>query len=107
MIKVSGSLQPLINRVEKLPMEIESAVAEAMMASEDQIKDILVSDYSGIFQDFKIESGSDLSRGVTLNRGDIYHFQNTTGAGMDRLIEPIKNIVRENLNQSISKCMGG
>jgi hypothetical protein len=106
MIRISGDLQPLINKVEKIPMEIESAVAEAMMASEGGIRDVLLSDYSGIFQDFVIEPGADLSISVVLNRGDIYHFHNATGADIDYLIEPIKNVVKENLNQSISKCMG-
>ena len=107
MIRISGDLQPLINKVEKIPMEIESAAAEAMMASESGIRDMLISDYSGIFQDFVVEPGSDLSIGVVLKRGDVYHFHNATGADIGYLIEPIKNIVKENLSQSISKCMGG
>jgi hypothetical protein len=107
MIRVSGDLQPLINKVEKLPIEIQSAVAEAMMASEQGIYSILSSEYSGIFQDFEIEASSDLSINITLNKGDVYHFQNATGSGIDYLLEPIKNVVNQNLNESIAKCMGG
>ena len=107
MIRVSGDLQPLINKVEKLPVEIQSAVAEAMMASEQGIYNVLSSEYSGIFQDFEIEASSDLSINITLNKGDVYHFQNATGTGISSLMEPIKNVVNQNLNECIAKCMGG
>ena len=107
MITVSGNLQPLINKVEKLPIEIQAAVAEAMMASEQGIYNTLASEYSGIFQDFEIETNSDLSINITLNKGDVYHFQNATGADISSLIDPIKNVVNKNLNESIAKCMGG
>lgn len=107
MIRVSGNLQPLINKVEKLPVEIQSAVAEAMMASEQGVYNILSSEYSGIFQDFEIEAGSDLSINITLNKGDVYHFQNATRTDISSLLEPIRNVVNQNLNESIAKCMEG
>ncbi len=107
MIRVSANLDPLINRVEKIPMEIQTAVAEALMASEQGIHDILSSEYSGIFKNYNIETNSDLGININLSKGDIYHFQNATGTDIAYLIQPIKDIVSENLNTCIAKCMDG
>jgi hypothetical protein len=106
MITIKDNLQSLINRIDKFPMELESSVAEALMLSEQGIKDSILSEYSGIFQNYELELGSDLSIKLLLDSGDVYHFQNATGDSIDSLVQPVTNIVNENMRQSISKCMG-
>jgi len=106
MIKINDNLQNLINRIDKFPMELESSVAEALMLSEQGIKDSILSEYSDIFQNYEFELNSDLSIKLLLDSGDVLHFENATGSSVDDLVQPITNIVNDNMRQSISKCMG-
>jgi hypothetical protein len=106
MITIKDNLQNLINRIDKFPMELESSVAEALMLSEQGIKDSILSEYSDIFQNYEFELSSDLSIKLLLDSGDVLHFENATGSSIDDLVQPITNIVNDNMRQSIFKCMG-
>jgi hypothetical protein len=107
MIKVTGSLQPLLNKVEKIPVEIQSAVAEAMMASEQGIMDVLNSEYQGIFENVQIDVNENPGISIVVDNSDVYYYKNATGSDFDSLVETIKNVVNKNLDESIAKFKGG
>lgn len=107
MIKVTGSLQPLLNKIEKLPIVIEAAVAESLMASESSIRQNIFDEYGDIFQDYTIETNEDLSINITLNKKDLWYYQNVTGDSFENIKESIKNCVTQNIKNSLSKNIGG
>ena len=107
MIKITGNLQPILNKIEKFPIVIEAAVAESLMASESSIRQNIFDEYGDIFQDYTIETNEDLSINITLNQKDLWHYQNVTGNSFENIKESIRNCVSQNIKNSLSKNIGG
>lgn len=106
-IKVTGDLQYVVNKIEKFPIVVESAVAESLMASENSIRQNIFDEYGDVFQDYTIETNEDLSINITLNQKDVWHYQNITGNSFDFIKESIKNCVTKNVKNNLSKNIGG
>lgn len=106
MIKVTGDLKYVLNKIEKFPIVIESAVAESLMASEVTIRQDVFDKYGDVFQDYTIETNEDLSISISLNQNDVWHYQNITGSSFDDLRQSIKNCVTKNIKKSLSKNIG-
>ena len=106
MIKVTGDLTNLLNKIEKLPIVIESAVAESLMASESLIRQNIMNEYGDIFQDYTVETNEDLSIQINLNQYDVWRYEKTTGNSLDNLKQYIKDCVIKNIKDSLSKNIG-
>ena len=107
MIKVTGNLQPILNKIEKFPIVIEAAVAESLMASESSIRQNIFDEYDDDFQDYTIETNEDLSINITLNQKDLWHYQSVTGNSFENIKESIKNCVTQNIKNGLSKNIRG
>jgi hypothetical protein len=102
-VKVENNLNSVMNKIDMLKINVESAVAEVVMSSESEIKDLFSSEY---FQNTEIEiaPSSDGASVHIKNLDEDYHYyQNSTGGNYSDIGVKAKEIV---LNKIRSKFGG-
>lgn len=92
-VQVIDNLPMVINKLEMLSINIESAVAEAVMSAEPEIRNLFNDEY---FEDTEIEISSS-GDGIDLNiknlDEDYFYYQNSTGAAYSDLGVRAKEII--------------
>jgi len=79
-VQVINNLSSVSNKIDMMSINIQSAVAEAVMSAEPEIRDLFDNEY---FQNTEIEVvPSSESIGVNIKNldQDYFYYQNTTGA---------------------------
>lgn len=107
-MRINGSDQvsSLLARLERIPMDIESGVAEGIMASESTIMSNVVEQYGDIFENVECSVRSGESIDVIFNVGEIYYFENSTGEQFSGMVESMSSNVLENIKTAVSKNIG-
>ena len=105
-INVNDQVSLLLSRLERIPMDIESGVAEGIMASESTIMSDVVEQYGDIFENVEPSVRSGESIDVIFNVGEIYHFENSTGEQFADMIQSMSSNVLENIKTAVSRNMG-
>jgi hypothetical protein len=105
-VNVSDQVSLLLARLERIPMDIESGVAEGIMASESTIMSDVVDQYGDIFENVEPSIRSGESIDVIFNVGEMYHFENSTGEQFSVMVESMSSNVLENIKTAVSRNMG-
>jgi len=106
-IKVTENLQQIINKIDRIPIVIESSIAEAFMGSEQFIRQSILDEYGDVFTNYTIATNQDLSMNIYLDSIEIWKYQRVTGDSFENLQESIINCVINNVRNNVSKNVGG
>jgi len=106
-IKVQQNLQPLINKIDQIPIVIQSSIAEAFMGSEQFIRQSIFDEYNTIFTNYTILTNQDLSMFIYLDPIEVWKYEKITGDSYDNLQESIINCITNNVVNNLSKNVGG
>jgi len=106
-IKVQHNLQPLINKIDQIPIVIQSSIAEAFMGSEQFIRQSIFDQYNKIFTNYTITTNEDLSMSIYLDSIEVWKYEKITGDSYENLQESIINCIINNVVNNVSKNVGG
>ena len=108
-MKVTGleTIRAMSSRVDALPIDIQSAVAEGLMASESSAVEIITQEYGEIFLNVESQITAESGMEISLNPGDVGYFKNVTGADLSYFKNPISEMVLGNIRIALARNTGG
>jgi hypothetical protein len=96
-VKVENNLNAVLNKIDMLKINIESAAADAVMSADSEIKDVFNNEY---FENTEIEMTPSVD-GLEINiknlDEDYYYYQNTTGNSYYDLGNKVKEVISNKL----------